>query len=342
MEDRGKSLWIDFDGVFRNCRVWLNGKPLGRHRSGYTSFRFDITEEANYGGENILAVRVDARGHEGWWYEGGGIYRHVWLNKADPLHLEPWGTFVSSNPQGNGAVLNIETTLVNQSKDRSPYRLISEIWDNRWKRVLQLSSRGTVPPGGKKFIRQKGNIPKAALWSLENPHLYLLRTQVQVGGIKVDQQEIKFGVRSIRFDKDKGFFLNGKSLKLKGTCNHQDHAGVGVALPDRLFTYRLEKLREMGSNSYRCSHNPPAPELLDECDRLGILVIDENRRLGNSPKILSQVESMVRRDRNHPSIILWSICNEEAKQGTPEGARMARSMKKSILKWDKTRPSPPP
>ncbi|HEY5039566.1 MAG TPA: glycoside hydrolase family 2 TIM barrel-domain containing protein, partial [bacterium] len=184
---------------------------------------------------------------------------------------------------------------------------------------------------------QKGQFSKPILWSLENPNLYTWVTRIEKAGKPVDQVETSFGVRSLRFDKDKGFFLNGKPVKIKGTCNHQDFAGVGTALSDRLFTYRVERLKEMGSNAYRCSHNPTAPELLDACDKLGMLVMDENRRLGDSEEILSQVESMVLRDRNHPSVILWSLCNEEAIQGTKEGRRKGEAMKEVVKKYDKTR-----
>ncbi len=337
-KDRGKTLWIDFDGVFRNCRVWLNGRLLGRHRSGYTSFRFDITDAVMYGGRNVLAVRVDARGHEGWWYEGGGIYRHVWLNKANPLHVEPWGVYVVSTLKDNKADLSIQTTVTNKSQTGTFYKLTSEILDPKGEKVLKISSRGKLSQDSRKEILHKVILSRPLLWSLENPRLYKMVTKIEKDGRWVDRVETSFGVRSIRFDKDKGFFLNGKHVLLKGTCNHQDHAGVGVALPDRLFTYRLEKLKEMGSNSYRCSHNPPASELLEECDRLGMLVLDENRHLGDSREVLSQLTSMVLRDRNHPSIIAWSLCNEEGKQGTEEGRRMGMAMKKTLLKLDKTRP----
>lgn len=335
--DKGKSLWIDFDGVYRDSRVWLNGTLLGRHRSGYTSFRYDITDTVNYGGENQLTVHVDCRTSEGWWYEGGGIYRHVWLNKADPLHVEPWGVYVVSTPKGKQADVTVQTTLVNASDNPASGTLVSEVRDMKGRTVLKLSSPASLPKNGKKTLTQKGRIASAALWDLDSPNLYRLVTRVERGGKILDGLETKFGVRSVRFDKDKGLFLNGKPVKIKGTCNHQDHAGVGVAIPDRLFTYRLERLKEMGSNSYRCSHNPPAAELLDECDRLGILVEDENRKLGDSPEVLDQLESMVLRDRNHPSVILWSICNEESLQGTKEGRSRGEAMKKKILGLDKTR-----
>ncbi len=334
---KGKSLWIDFDGIYRDSRVWLNGKPLGRHLSGYTSFRYDIKDAAIIGGKNILTVHVDARNSEGWWYEGGGIYRHVWLNIAEPLHVAPWGTYVTAKPQGNSANLALQTTLENKSDSFASFKLVSEIKDARGKTVLKLSTPVNLAKGNTKTITQRGHIPKANRWSLENPYLYRWVTLVEQGKKPVDQVETSFGVRSFRFDANKGFFLNDKPVKIKGTCNHQDFAGIGIAIPDRLFTYRLEKLKEMGSNAYRCSHNPPAPELLDACDRLGILVMDENRRLGDSEEILNQLESMVLRDRNHPSVFLWSICNEESVQGKAQGKARGLAMKNKILSLDKTR-----
>jgi beta-galactosidase len=335
--DKGKSLWIDFDGVYRNSKVWLNGRLLGRNASGYASFRYDITNEANYGGKNILTVRVDAWGSEGWWYEGGGIYRHVWLNKADPLHVAPWGVFVSSGAKGKQTIVTARTEISNDSASDASCTIVSDILDAEGKSVLTLSSTVTVLKSSRAEATQKGRIKQPQLWDLDKPYLYRLVTRVQKEGKDVDSVETPFGIRTVRFDKDKGFFLNGKPLKLKGTCNHQDFAGVGIALSDRLFTYRIEKLKEMGSNAYRCAHNPPAAELLDVCDRLGMLVMDENRRLGDSPEILSQLESMVKRDRNHPSVILWSLCNEEPKQGGEEGRKIGETMKSLVLKHDPTR-----
>lgn len=334
---KGQILWIDFDGVFRDSRVWLNGKLLGHHLSGYTGFRYDITDTVNYGGKNVLTVYVDARDSEGWWYEGGGIYRHVWLTIADPLHVSPWGTYAVATPKSSGAALSLETTVDNQTGAAASFKLVSEVRDAKGKTVLKLSTPCTLAKGSTKAFTQKGRIAKAILWSLENPHLYTWTVSLQKGRQTVDAMDTNFGVRSFRFDANKGFFLNGKPVKIKGTCNHQDFAGVGIAIPDRIFTYRLEKLKEMGCNAYRCSHNPPAPELLDECDRLGIMVMDENRRLGDSPEVLSQLESMVRRDRNHPSILWWSLCNEEPLQGTAEGKKRGQAMKKVILGLDKTR-----
>jgi beta-galactosidase len=342
--DRGRSLWVDFDGVFRDSLVWLNGHFLGRHESGYTGFHYDLGTAARFGGTNVLVVRTDASKFEGWWYEGGGIYRHVWLNKAGPLHVEPWGVFVTANVTGplpaseSSATITIQTTLTNAGDAGAAFRVQSEIQTDRGAAAVAVETGGTAPARGQQTISQTLALSRARLWSVESPALYRVVTIIERDGAPVDRVVTPFGIRDLRFDATKGFLLNGRPVKLKGTCNHQDFAGTGVAMPDRLVVFRLEKLKEMGANAYRCSHNPPAPELLEACDRLGILVMDENRRLGDSPEILGQLASLVRRDRNHPSVILWSLCNEEEEQGSAKGERIGRTMKDLIRQLDPTRP----
>lgn len=340
--DRGKSLWIEFAGVYRNCKVWLNGRFLGTHLSGYTGFHFDISKAAVFGEKNVLAVHVDARAGEGWWYEGGGIYRHVWLHKSNPLHIQPLGVYVRSQIIGeesapDEAEIEIQAALRLPEGTEPDCQVRFEIKNAYGKAVFENGQEVKADFPGEENIVQRGRIAAPLLWSLEHPHLYRLVTRIEKDGRVLDETETSFGIRTVRFDADHGVFLNGEPVKIKGTCNHQDFAGLGIALPDRLITYRLEKLKEMGSNAYRCSHHPPAEELLDECDRLGFLVVDENRKLGDSKEILSQVEDMVRRDRNHPSVILWSLCNEESKQGTEEALRMGRKMRNAVLKHDSTR-----
>lgn len=343
VSDRARSLSLEFDGVYRDSSVWLNGTLLGKHASGYTSFAYDVSRAARYGAGNVLTVRADARRNEGWWYEGGGIYRHVWLVKTSPIHVAHWGTFVTSTVRGSETVARpnaevvIRTTVQNDGPSVTACRVESRLVDPAGKSVASLSSTGTQPAGSAETIHRIV-LRKVHLWSLEKPNLYRVVSTVYQGRRVMDSYETPFGIRTIRFDKDKGFFLNGKSVKIKGTCNHQDFAGIGVALPDRVHVYKIEKLKAMGSNAYRCSHHPYAPEILDACDRLGMLVMDENRKLGDSAEILGQVESMVRRDRNHPSIIIWSMCNEEGRQGSPEGARIFSAMKKVVTGLDTTRP----
>ncbi|WP_231725901.1 beta-galactosidase GalA [Chthonomonas calidirosea] len=352
--DRGKSLWLYFEGVFRDSDVWLNGKFLGNHPSGYTSFFYNIAKAAHFGGKNVLAVHVDPGNYEGWWYEGGGIYRHVWLIVTNPVHIAQWTTFV--NPQVVGddvehpamAQVNVHTTVENDTDAEAACRLQFRVLDAENHLVAQTDSTVSIPPNGTRKVAVLLPLHAPHLWSLESPYLYKLQISVLRDGRIVDGNETNFGVRTIRFDPNQGFFLNGKHVELQGTCNHQDFAGVGIGMPDSLLEWRIRKLKEMGSNAYRCSHNPPAPELLDACDRIGMLVMDENRHLGDvyTPKTppnapysdLSDLASMVRRDRNHPCIILWSLCNEEGIQGTPAGERMGAAMKKVVESLDPTRP----
>ncbi|HLH81519.1 MAG TPA: beta-galactosidase GalA [Chthonomonas sp.] len=346
---KGESVWIYFEGIYRDSRFWLNGHFLGRHQSGYIGVRYDISPFVHYGAWNVLAVRVDARSAEGWWYEGGGIYRHVWLTIANPLHIVPWGVFVTSKlPSSHQALLTIQTDVTNQSKQARSVHLLSLILDATGKPIAHATSTLFVPQGQTRQIVQNISVPNPHLWSLDSPYLYTAVSRIEQGDEPLDEVKTEFGVRTIEFRADTGFYLNGKPVKLKGTCNHQDFAGVGIAMPDNLLWWRIAKLKEMGSNAYRCSHNPPSEELLTACDHLGMLVMDENRHLGDvyTPKTphgapysnLSDLAAMIQRDRNHPSIIMWSMCNEEPLQGTEEGARIFAAMKKVVLSLDPTRP----
>jgi len=337
--DAGRRLSLEFDGVFRDSIVALNGHFLGRNLSGYAPFRYDITDFLNYGGANYLVVRVDATETEGWFYEGAGIYRHVWLVKTDPLHVAQWGTYVVSDVQGASAILSISTDIENDGDSETSCFVESTVTDSEGRRFgTARSSREQIAAGGRYTAQVQIHVNHVALWSVENPQLYKLRTRVQTDSGVVDEYENVFGIRTIQLDANKGFLLNGQPVVVKGTCNHQDHAGVGSALPDRLQYYRIQRLKDMGSNAYRTSHNPPTPELLDACDRLGMLVMDETRLFSSSSEGLSQLERLVRRDRNHPCVILWSVGNEEPVQATERGQRIAATMKRLIRELDTTRP----
>jgi beta-galactosidase len=350
---KGRRLWIEFDGVFSDSRYWLNGREIGSQYSGYSSSRFDITAVANCGGENILTVRVDPH-YDGWWYEGGGIYRHVRLVTVDPVHIAPDGVFVApavADP-GDGiqadATVSLHTDVTNETSATVTATVLSEILNADGKVILSASATQSLAAGANANVAQELSLSKVNLWSPENSFLYQLRSTISVAGNIADQVTTAFGVRQIRFDADRGFFLNGKHVKLRGVNCHEDHAGVGVAMPDRLIQWRLERLKEMGCNAIRLSHNPVEPVMLDFCDRMGILVIAENRHLGDTyadqtPKNTPAVEhrdliGLVMRDRNHPCIILWSLCNEQWTQGSPEGAAMARAMKQRVNELDPTRP----
>ncbi len=349
---KGKRLWLEFDGVFSNSRYWLNGREIGGEYSGYNRFHFDITDTVRFDADNILSVRVDPH-YDGWWYEGGGIYRHVRLVTLDSLHVAPQGIFIApavADP-GNGvradATLAVHSDITNETAAATAVTLLSEILEPNGKVVLADPVTKTLDAGAEVNVAQALALPSAKLWSPDHPCLYHLRTTLTVSGKIVDQLTTDFGVRQVRFDAQRGFFLNGQPIKLKGVDMHEDHAGVGVAMPDRLIQWRLERLKEVGCNAIRLSHNPVEPVLLDLCDRLGFLVIAENRHLGDTyadqtPKETPAVEhrdltSLVTHDRNHPSIILWSLCNEQWTQGSPEGAAMVRAMKQRVRELDPTR-----
>ncbi len=350
-EDYGKHLWLQFDGIFRDARVWVNGFYLGHEPSGYATQIYDISEYLNYGGENIICVRADATLEEGWFYEGAGIYRHVWLNKADKVHVAPFGTFVYSEfavpyslrgeagPDLSVASLNIETTVQNMGSTPASYTLKHSLVD------AEGTVAGTCESDGGLILAKDSHKTLAAipvenphLWSCEDPYLYKVVTEVYADGNLVDTYETTTGIRHIAFDNDRGFLLNGEVVKLKGVNMHQDHAGVGSGIPDGLQEWRLLQLKKFGCNAYRSSHNPMTPALLDICDRLGILVIEENRLTGINREHVDLLERMIRRDRNHPSIILWSVGNEEwGLEWNDFGTRIAESMREYCHRFDPTR-----
>lgn len=337
--DRSKRISLVFDGVFRESIVWVNGHRVGRHQSGYTSFRYDITDLVSTEGRNVIAVRVDATSWEGWWYEGAGIYRHVWLEKTAPLHVTPDGVFVTSEIGRGRATVTARTRVVNECDAPASLTIESAVMSGRTAVARAQSRTITLAPWESTDLAQQLRVSNPKLWSCDDPHLYTLRTTIRNGTTITDALDTSFGIRSIRWDAERGFFLNGKPLKIQGTCNHQHHAGVGIAMPDALHEWRVRKLKEMGCNAYRCAHYAVAPELLDACDRLGMLVMAENRLAGSSDEVLGQLASQIVRDRNHPSIICWSIANEEhTVQWAKIGERIGASMVRLAHRLDPTRP----
>ena len=355
-EDSGKHIWLQFDGIFRNSQVWVNGFYLGHEASGYATQTYDISEYLNYGGENVVCVRADATLEEGWFYEGAGIYRHVWLNKASKVHVAPFGTFVHSRfmlnyddcggcaacigkPQLDLVYLNIETTVENMGSVPADYQLRHIVADASGT-VVASSETGISQILAKDSHHSKALVEmnKPHLWSCEDPYLYTVTTEVYCDGVLTDSYETVTGIRHIAFTPDNGFLLNGESVKLKGVNMHQDHAGVGSGIPDGLQEWRLMQLKKFGCNAYRSSHNPMTPEMLDACDRLGILVIEENRLTGINKEHTDLLERMIRRDRNHPSVILWSVGNEEwGIEWNEFGSRIVESMREYCHRFDPTR-----
>ncbi len=340
VSDRGRHLELQFDGIASHCTVWLNGSIVHRNFCGYTSFQVDMTPFALYGDAiNTLSIRVDADTMEGWWYEGAGLYRHAWLVKKDAVHIACDGVWANPVRADDGTwQVPVAVTMGSSAQAAADVAVAITLWDPAGQRVAARRVRTTVPALAQVVVERVIPVLLPRLWSVADPALYQVRVAVRRDGRTVDEVATTCGFRTIRFDADHGFFLNDQPLKLQGVCNHQDHAGVGVALPDALWEFRLRKLKEMGANAYRCAHNPPAAEFLDACDRLGMLVMDENRHFNCSDEYIRQLEWLVRRDRNHPSVILWSVFNEEPMQGCETGYEMVRRMTHVVKRLDPTRP----
>lgn len=341
--DKGKHVEILFDGIFRDSRVWVNGFYCGGERSGYLSQCYDISDYLNYGGENIVCVRTDATLEEGWFYEGGGIYRHVWLIKTSPMHIANDGvTFCSQFSNGNysRALVLVNAEVRNLSHCSQDAELRVSLLDKEGREVASAHCCGkkAIKPSCTVDYEVEMSVENPYLWSTESPYLYTLRTEVLCQGETVDMKETKVGIREVAFHKDRGLLLNGKEVKIKGVNMHQDNAGVGAAIPDAMQLWRIRKLQEFGCNAYRSSHNPMSPAMLDVCDSLGILVISENRLTGSSEYAIGSLQKMIRRDKNHPSIILWSVGNEEwGLEWNEKGERVAATMRDYCHQFDPSR-----
>ncbi len=347
--DRGKHVAITFDGIFRDSRVWVNGFYCGGEPSGYLSQTYDITDYANFGGENVVCVRADATLEEGWFYEGGGIYRHVWLTTTSPLHISQDGISISTTFRKgySRALLNVRTDLFNASHDTVRGSVRYSVLDAEGRQIAATTDEGN-PTRRLRFLPMQTRrsafqyiipIDNPQLWSPDTPYLYTLVAQVVSDGKVVDEKRERFGIRDVVFDKDRGLLLNGTPLKIKGVNMHQDHAGVGAAIPDALLAYRIRRLKQLGCNAYRSSHNPMSPAMLDVCDSLGMLVIDETRLAGINANETSALRRMIERDRNHPSVILWSAGNEEwGIEWDKKGERIAATMRDYCHLYDPSRP----
>ncbi|GAA4078202.1 beta-galactosidase GalA [Flavobacterium cheonanense] len=340
-KDDGKRFELQFDGIYRNAEIWFNGFYVGTNFSGYVGNSYDVSDYVNFEGDNVIVIRVDATQYEGWFYEGAGIYRHVWLNVTDKVFIPNDGVFVHSKVNDKNATVTVETEIENKNLQPSNADVYSIITDRNGKQLGKTSEqRITLSVNGKITVKQNLNLKNVTLWSLENPYLYKVISVVKSGNQVVHQTKKRFGIKTVKFDAKEGFFLNGKKIKIQGTNNHQDHAGIGSALPDFMQYYRIKLLKEMGSNAYRASHNAPTTELLEACDSLGMLVVDEQRLLNSSPEYIDQFKRILKRDRNHASVFLWSIGNEEQNiQGNDYGKRIAKSLLAIQQELDPTRTS---
>lgn len=338
----GSAISLRFDGIFHSSQLWVNGFYLGREDDGYVSSEYDITQYLNYGGSNVVAVRVDAKEESGWFYEGAGIYRHAWLIRKNQVHFPADGVFIHSDVDALGtAHVNVEAEFFNASASAKrgvelECVLIDAAGNEVAKRRVALNN--ILLPQDSGMARVTVDLPSAHLWNVDDPYLYTARVSLSCDGRVSDCLDIRTGIRTVLFHPDEGFLLNGKRVQIKGVNLHQDHAGVGSAISDELYEYRLERLRSFGCNAIRSSHNPMAPALLDLCDSLGFLVIDENRLMGVNAYHREHLERMIRRDRNHPCVVLWSIGNEEwGIEWNVFGSRLSSVMKEFCHRADPTR-----
>lgn len=352
---RGKVVFIEFDGIYRNSEVWINGHYLGKRPYGYISFVYELTPHLVYGNNaNVIAVKVDnSQQPNSRWYSGSGIYRNVWLTTLNPVHVENWGTYVTT-PEVNtqAATIVFKTKVRNGSSSAAPVNLTTIIQDVNGRQVAREIEKGVTPANSHAEVSQTLRVRSPILWSDEHPYLYKVVSQLEQGGRILDRYETPLGIRTFRFDVDKGFFLNGKPVKIRGVCNHHDLGALGAAFNTRAMERQLEMLKAMGVNALRTSHNPPAPELLDLTDRMGFIVMDEAFDVWKLQKTKfdyhldwdewhkRDLEDMVLRDRNHPSIIIWSIGNEVIEQWNenPEGGRISRELVAIVRNLDRTRP----
>jgi beta-galactosidase len=350
--DKDKTVYLQFDGVYMNSDVWINGKHVGNHPYGYTSFYFDISSYLNKAGEpNLVAVQVKNEGKNSRWYSGSGIYRHTWLTVVNPVHIGMFGTYITTpvvNEKSANIIIN--TTLANNSAKNTPFTLLLEIMDPSGKVVGKMKTNSHISQGSNIDISQSISIENPALWSGETPNLYQAGLTIIVNNKEVDNLKTTFGIRSLYFDSKTGFSLNGKRIELKGGCFHHDNGPLGSAAIDRAEERKIELLKKAGFNALRCSHNPPSPYLLDVCDRLGMLVIDEMSDMWERPKASQDdyskyfknnwkqdVTSMVIRDRNHPSVMLWSIGNEIPEAADTSGLRIAKNLTDEVRRLDPSR-----
>ena len=353
LSDKGKLIFVDFDGVYMNSKVWINGHLLGERPYGYISFRYELTPYLNYGGKkNVLVVRVDnSKQPNSRWYSGSGIYRNVWLVTTNKVYVAHWGTFVTTpHITKSQAEVQIQIRINNRDSTEQPVTLKTILYDAGGKQVAALMSKVTIHSDSSAVVNQKLTVPNPVLWSVAHPYLYRAVFYVIAENKMQDRYQTSFGIRYFHFDADKGFFLNGKPVKIKGVCNHENLGPLGAAVNTRALQRQLEILKKMGCNAIRTAHNPPSPELLTLTDKMGFIVLDEAFDVWDEGKVKydyhlyfdkwhkRDLSDFVKRDRNHPSVIMWSIGNEIPDQYSPKGAKIGKELAKMVKTLDPTRP----
>ncbi len=340
-EDEGRRLVVEFEGVSGNASVYFNGCPVKHNFCGYTSFEVDITDLAKFGeeGENVLAVYIDASGFEGWWYEGSGIYRNVWLRKTDEIAIDTDGVYVCPQKLDDKQwQVDIETTLYSIAPHGETVQLCTRLLDPAGKLAGEAKAEVYVNACTATAAKYTMQVEDPALWDVDDPQLYTVETSVLRNGQCCDMYTTRTGFRYYTCDPEKGFFLNGRHLKIQGVCVHEDCGLLGKAIPENVHRYKMELLKEMGANGYRTAHYQQNAAILDAADELGFIVLNESRWFSSSEEGISQLETLVRRDRNRPSVFFWALGNEEYQHRTPQGRRIVRNMKAAVRRLDAVRP----
>ncbi len=336
--DREKRLVLYFEGIAIHAEVYLNGCLMFRSFSGYTPFEVDITDMADFEHPNVLAIYVTTEEHEGWWYEGGGIYRNVWLEKTELVSVDRDGVFAKPVLQEDGTWnVDVEVTLRNDKNVCETANVIGKLFDAEGNELAKACACAKIADHDKSVLHYAFKMENPRLWSPDDPYRYRVETHVENGGEEIDLVSVKFGLRTFYADPDKGFFINGKHYKIKGFCGHADCGLMGKAVPDNIHRYKVQLMKEMGANAYRTSHYPQSEALMEALDEAGFIVMDEVRWFESTPAGLAELEALIRRDRNRPSVFFWSVGNEEPYHAMPQGKRITRTMMSKVRKLDDTR-----
>ncbi len=335
--DRGRRISLYFEGVATHATVYLNGCLMKHSFTGYTPFEVDVTDMVKFGERNILSVYVDCSEHEGWWYEGGGIYRHVWLCKSDLVSIDLYGIYAKPVFNGESWVVETEVTLRNDSLESAFVTVQGSIFDRDGALVSVAEADLTVAEKDKATAKYTFDVDSPNLWSPDDGYLYKMVAEVVNDGETIDRDSTNFGFRTLKVDPESGLYINGKHYLIKGLCGHADCGLTGKAVPDNIHRYKVQLMKEMGANGYRCSHYPQSEILMDELDRAGFIVMDEIRWFESTDEGIEQMETLIKRDRNHPSVVFWSIGNEEPYHGTEQGRNICQTLMAKAKKLDDSR-----
>jgi len=337
-EDRDKRIVLYFEGIADHATIYFNGVYLLDHFEAHTPFDIDITDFIDYDEDNVLAIRVESGTGEGWWYQGGGIYRNVWLEKREAVSVNRYGVYVHPEKRKEDWLVPVETEIRNDSFGEVTVTVQTKILDENDAILLVMEDEVPVSDREIKKLVQKGAVKKPALWDVDNPKLHRVHTKISVNGEVTDETYTSFGFREIAFSSEQGFFLNGRNVKIKGVCAHGDYGLTGIAVEESILRYKARLIKEMGANGFRCSHYPHGEAFMDELDRLGIVSMNEVRWFSSAPHAMKELETLIKRDRNHPGVMMWSVGNEEPFFMEDRGSRIGRAMYALIKKLDPTRP----